>query len=132
MKMFITLLVTLFGFQSQAWQNNELDFVCRSRPNSQNRYPIRAALKQTANGPVREGVKVPFQLELKEIRPFNQEILIRPQVYQGFVTTEDVLLTFESHDKKVQMTIYMDELDQTELQFSYGKKLHMDCDEHRW
>lgn len=126
----VLVFTTLANAESQPQQ--ELDFVCQSKANYQNRYPVRATLTQLSYGPIREDVKIPFQLELKEIRPIQQEVYVIPQVYKGHVVKEDVVVDFHASNGAVSMRIYLDELDQTIVEFPNGNKLYMDCAEHRW
>ncbi len=125
MKFFILALLSLsVNAQAAAPIKQALDFKCSSA-HLRGKQIVTVQLTQLNRGPIDENVKVPFQLEVKKTG-------VKPVVYKGFIETEDVHVLFESLDKKVTLTIYLDELYETTLRVQGQKDVQLDCEEHRW
>lgn len=136
MKIMLSALVLFAAFSTQAARPNvDHNFTCRSEKKPY-QWGKAARLKQIGSQKIVEGKKIPFVLEVFAVPPTRRPggpMLVAPRVfsYYGVVVTEDVMLNFESHDKKVSLSVFMDELDQTTLIVD-GSKTHMTCEEHRW
>ncbi len=125
MKFLILVLLSLaVNVHAAAPSRQALDFKCSSS-NSGNKLKTTIQLTQLNRRPIDENVKIPFQLEVKRAEA-------KPVVYKGHIETEDVHVYFESLDKKVGLTIYLDELYETTLSIQGQKDVRLDCDEHRW
>ncbi len=125
MKFLILVLLSLtMNAQAAAPIRQALDFKCSSA-SSDGKLKTDIQLTQLNRNPINENVKIPFQLEVRTARA-------RPVVYNGHIVTEDVHVYFESIDKKVSLTIYLDELYETTLHVQGQKDVRLDCEEHRW
>ncbi|MBI2522212.1 MAG: hypothetical protein HYV97_17465 [Bdellovibrio sp.] len=93
-------------------------YICKEKTDYQKQTLI---LTQVSDREIKEGVKERFVLEVYQ--GYEKEPRL---VTKGYVTTEDVMFSFKSDDKKVSAMIYLDELDQTSL--SQGRKnTNFDC-----
>lgn len=91
-------------------------------------FPISVELTQLNNASFSENEKVPFQVSIKSVRPAWQEIKIIPTIYTGTLWTEDVQVFFNSEQGAVYVGIYLDELDQSYLQYADGKRVDLICE----
>jgi hypothetical protein len=130
MKVQITLvaLALVLGVNAHAaYSSGDLDMKCISQGAAAGSpYPISVQLKQMTGESFKENEKVPFAVAIKSVRPIGQEVLIRPVVYTGQLETEDVMVNFASDDSKVQLSIYLDELDQSSITIE-GKTTSLNC-----
>jgi hypothetical protein len=81
-----------------------------------------AVLTQDGNQRIREGVEVPFHLEILPSGESVPTLAVR-----GTVQTEDVMFTFKSQDESVTFGIYLDEMDQAYLSVRGKKDVRFDC-----
>lgn len=79
-------------------------------------------LTQVYDRDIKEGVRERFTLEVYPAG-VKQPRLVK----SGYVSTEDVMFQFESDDKKVSVSLYMDEMDQTTLSEKGKKDVSFDC-----
>ncbi len=108
----------------------EYNFVCRSEGHL-NKPITQIRLKNLTTGIVKEGVKVPFELKVETLQARTREV-VQVFTYRGLLETEDVHLFFNSLDKKVNLNMYLDELEATTLTIKGQKPVDLICDEHRW
>lgn len=93
-------------------------YICKEKTDYQKQTLI---LTQVSEREIKEGVKERFVLEVFQGNEKTPRI-----VTKGYVTTEDVMFSFKSEDKKVSAMIYLDEMDQASL--SEGRKsTQFDC-----
>ncbi len=128
MKLFSALFFA--GSLALAAGAGDLDFKCRSE--AKNGRLIQIKLRQLSQGSVREGVKTPFELAVETLNSVMRDRIGELKVFRGFLETEDVMVHFNSLDKKVNLTLYLDELEQTILSIKGKPRVQLECDEHRW
>lgn len=119
-KSFIMIALSLFSITALAEEYSPVQYVCK-QTQTESKRPLTMVLTQEKLGPVREGVRTPFILNLfsgESSRPF-----LTKRVY---VETEDVIFDFATSDKTISGRIYLDEMDQTSLEL--GKNSYrFDC-----
>lgn len=130
-KIFFTIVLsittsTLVHAKKLSDPNIYLSLVCKQEGE---RYPLSIILRKLHNLPIdkqKENIKYPYQIEIKEIRPLWQEILIIPTIFQGKLEFEDVVTRFNSNDGRARLAFYADELNETSLRIDQTKST-LDC-----
>lgn len=123
----VTLTLSLLGHAKKLTDPNiYLNLVCKQ---DGERYPLSIILRKLHNLPInkqKENVKYPYQIEIQEIRPLWQEIMIIPTIFQGTLEFEDVVTRFNSNDGRARFAFYADELNETSLRIDQTKST-LDC-----
>jgi hypothetical protein len=136
MKIILALSLMTFATLTQARpsrQSGDHNFICKSHSLVNGPKKV-VRLKQMNTQQVREGKKIPFLLEYWNTPAYPRPNAVAPRVFShyGIVEIEDVMFRFVSHDKKVSLTIFLDELNETTLYID-GRAVaqQMLCDEPR-
>ena len=124
MKALVLSLLIVTGFTVPA-QADENKLVCRELSGDPTTVVITLdpgqESKLSRGGSLKEGVKYDYTLEI-----YKKSQAYRDVEAKGQVETEDVMFNFESNDKKITLSVYMDELDQTTLTVD-GNSTDMAC-----
>ena len=119
MKNIVLSTLVLLSFNSYGGEK----FVCNEynrQTNTLTQYTV--VLAQNGDEKIAEGKAIPFGLEIYKGANVEPELKT-----SGAALVEDVMLNFKSKDKKVEFSIFKDELDQSALTINGSKKTSYIC-----
>lgn len=118
----LTLIFLTSMLSLSAWANTKV--VCRETEGPRTTVVLTLLQKnpQLSNGHLNEGQPYDYLLEV-----YASDVVSPDISAKGTVITEDVLFAFESKDKKINFSLYMDEMDQCSLQIPGQKRINLIC-----
>ncbi|MES3036476.1 MAG: hypothetical protein V4736_01095 [Bdellovibrionota bacterium] len=104
-----TLTVIAVSVLMSSFANANTKYVCREIEGDKQTVVLTLDEKKPVLD-IKEGVKYKYTLALYRTNTYSPDLEVK-----GTVETEDVMFDFTSNDKRVSFSIFMDEMDQSNL-----------------